>query len=94
MPIGSAGAAERNGLMAVARAYRELAAAASRAAGTMKSMRDLPAAPHDASRLDRPQLLHWMRAKIEMQTELAELLIRHADLSKKVLGAMEADAAR
>ena len=89
---GSGGAREHDSLMVVAREYQAIADAAIRAASAMKAMRDIPAAPHDPLRLDRGRQALWMRAKIEMQTELAQLLIEHAEASKKVLAMLEGPA--
>src|SRR5260221_75042 len=86
---GPSGGRERDSLMVVAREYQAIADAAIRAASAMKAMRDIPAAPHDPSRLDRGRQALWMRAKIEMQTELAQLLIEHGEASKKVLAMLE-----
>jgi hypothetical protein len=78
-----AAAREQDGLTAVARGYREIADAAVGAAAAMKSMRDVPAAPHDPARLDRALFARWMAAKIEMQRALAALLLRHAEASEQ-----------
>ena len=83
------GKLEHDRLMVVAREYEAIAAAASRAAQAMKDMRDTPAVEHDPARLDRAAHVRWMRAKIELQLRFAELLTRHAEISKKVLAAME-----
>jgi ribosomal protein S18 acetylase RimI-like enzyme len=89
---GPSGAPERDSLMVVAREYQAIADAAIRAAAAMKAMKDIPAAPHDPSRLDRGQQALWMRAKIEMQTQFAHLLVEHAEASKKALVMMEGGA--
>jgi hypothetical protein len=89
---GPSGAPERDSLMVVAREYQAIADAAIRAAAAMKAMKDIPAAPHDPSRLDRGQQALWMRAKIDMQTQFARLLIEHAEASKKALAMMEGGA--
>jgi len=86
---GPGGGRERDSLLVVAREYQAIADAAIRAASAMKAMKDIPAAPHDPSRLERGQQALWMRAKIEMQTELAQLLLEHAVASKKGLAMME-----
>jgi hypothetical protein len=80
--VGSApGAARREheAMLRVAAAYRAMAAAAG------QEMRDLPPAPHDPARLDRPALARWMRAKIAMQRDLAAVLVRHAEESEAAL---------
>jgi hypothetical protein len=84
------GKKEQDALMAVARAYGAIADAAAGAARAMRSMKDIPAVAHDPARLDRAGQARWMRAKIEMQLEFAQLLLRHAEISKKVLATMEA----
>jgi hypothetical protein len=76
---------EHDGLLRVARAYRAMAEAAGRAAAAMTAMRDLAPAPHDGSRFDRAGQARWMRAKIEMQRDLAATLERHARDSDKAL---------
>jgi hypothetical protein len=53
----------------------------------MRSMRALPAAPHDPAAFDRPAFVVWMRDKIGRQRALAALLERHADVSARALDA-------
>src|SRR6478609_5029222 len=55
--------AEHEGIVRVAAAYRDMAAAAERAADLMRSLRALPAAPHDPAAFDRAAFTNWMRAK-------------------------------
>ena len=87
---GSAGGKlEHDRLMLVAREYESIAAAAGRAASAMKSMQSIPPVQHDPSQLDRAGQARWMRSRIAMQLELARLLTRHAEVSKKVLAEME-----
>jgi hypothetical protein len=83
---------ERAAMLRVARAYRAMADAATRAAAAMKAMRELPAAPHDPARLDRAALASWMREKIRMQLEFAALLTRHAEASERALAGLDARA--
>jgi hypothetical protein len=85
-------AAEHDCLTHVAREYRNIAAAAERAAAIMRSMADQPAAAHDPSRLDRSQQARFIRRKIELQLKLADLLVRHAETSRSALGELEAEA--
>jgi hypothetical protein len=59
-----------------------MAAAAARAAEAMRSMRDLPAAPHDPAGLDRAAFARWMREKVAMQRALARMLVEHAEVSE------------
>ncbi|HVV48852.1 MAG TPA: hypothetical protein VHG72_06125 [Polyangia bacterium] len=87
-----AAAREHAAIRAVAREYRAMAAAAGRAAQAMWAMRDLPAVPHDARKLDRAAQLRWMRRKIEMQRAFAALLARHAEDSEAALAGMEREA--
>jgi len=83
------GKQEHDQLMVVAREYEAIAAAAGRAARAMKDMRSVPPVQHNRALFDRPAQARWMRAKIEMQLEFAQLLTRHAEISKKVLAEME-----
>ncbi len=83
------GKQEHDRLMVVAREYAAIAAAASRAAQAMKDMKGIPPVEHDPTLLDRAGQVRWMRAKIEMQLEFAQLITRHAELSKRVLADME-----
>jgi hypothetical protein len=76
---------EHDALIEIAGAYRAMADAAARAVAAMTAMKDLDAAPHDPARFDRPGQARWMRTKIEMQRDLARLLVRHADESEAVL---------
>lgn len=90
--VGTAsGAAQREhqAMLRVAAQYRAMAAAAGRAATEMRTMKDLEAAPHDPRGIDRPAQARWMRAKIEMQRELAAVIIRHADESERALAELE-----
>lgn len=83
------GKREHDSLVTMGHEYRAIAEAAGRAASAMRAMKDLPAAPHDPARLDRAGQARWMRAKIDMQVELARMLMRHAEASKKVLAELE-----
>jgi hypothetical protein len=85
-------ASEHDALMHVAREYRSIAAAAERAAAIMRSMHGLPTAPHDLSRLDRPGQARFIRRKIELQLQLADLLVSHADASRGALAELETRA--
>lgn len=82
-------AAEHDCLTHVAREYRNIAAAAERAAAIMRSMSEQPAAPHDPSRVDRTAQARFIRRKIELQLALADLLVRHADTSRSALAELE-----
>jgi hypothetical protein len=87
-----AAAAEHDALAHIAREYRNIAAAAERAATIMKSMQDLPPAPHEPSRLDRRAQARFIRHKIDLQRKLAELLVSHAEASRAALLELEAAA--
>lgn len=86
------GAAERAALLCTAEHYRAIGNAALSAATFMRSLGDLAAAPHDPSRFDRAGFADWMRAKIELQRELARCLCTHAATSAKELGRIEGDS--
>jgi len=79
--------AEHDGLRRVADAYRDMANAADRAVVVMRSMRALPAAPHDPAAFDGAAFASWMRDKIARQRALAALLERHAASSARALDA-------
>lgn len=85
-------AAEHNGLKHLATEYRNIAAAAERAAAIMRSMEGLPPAPHDASRVDRSAQARFMRRKIELQLRLADVLVHHAEASRSALVELELTA--
>ena len=70
---------EREAMLAVADAYRAMADTAARAAALMRSLADLPPAPHDPARFDAPAFAGWMREKLVRQRALAAMLTRHAD---------------
>ena len=77
--------AEQSGLRRVAEAYQSIATAAEQAARTMRELHDLKEAPHDLGTWDRQQFVGWMRRKIELQREFAELVLAHAQASERVL---------
>lgn len=82
-------AAEHDALSHIASEYRNIAAAAERAATTMRSMHDLQPAPHDPLRLDRLAQARFIRHKIELQLKLAQLLVAHAEASRSALVDLE-----
>jgi len=82
-----AASAEHDGLRRVAAAYRDMADAADRAVAVMRSLRALPAAPHDPAAFDSAAFASWMRDKIARQRALAALLERHAEGSARALDA-------
>ena len=73
---------EHDCLRLIASEYRSIALAAERAAAIMRSMHDLPPAPHDPARVDRAALTRWMRRKIELQRTFAKLLLSQAEASE------------
>ena len=85
-------AAEHDALVQIAREYRNIAAAAERASAIMKSLHDLPPAPHDPSRLVRPAQARFIRHKIDLQLKLADLLVSHAEASRAALVDLETTA--
>jgi hypothetical protein len=90
--VGSAtpaSAAEHDALVGVAAHYRTIAQAAARAAAAMRGLVALEPAPHDPTALDRAAFARWMGRKIELQTELARLLLEHAEASRAVLAGMD-----
>jgi hypothetical protein len=78
--------AENEALRAVAEAYEALATAARRAADTMRSFSTLAPVPHDPARFEREPFLAWMRSKVELQRNLARLLLEHAAENERILG--------
>jgi hypothetical protein len=82
---------EHEGLLAVARGYEDVAAAAESLATLMQSMRALEATPHESSRLDRASLLGWMRTKVQLQRKLAQLLETHAQTAERTSDAQVQD---
>ena len=82
-------AAEHDCLTHIAREYRNIAAAAERAAAVMRSMADQPGAPHDPARADRAGQARFIRRKIELQLRFADLLVQHAEASRSALAELE-----
>ena len=76
---------EHDALQQVAAGYEAISEAASRTAAAMHAMRDLPPAPHDPNAFDRVSFVSWMREKVELQREMAKLLLEHAASSEAVL---------
>lgn len=76
---------EHDAMLGVAAEYRAIAAAAEHAARVMRSFANLDAAPHDPAAFDRAAFSEWMRTKIELQRELANMLLAHAAASEKAL---------
>src|SRR4051812_37995728 len=67
--------AEHEAMIAVAEHYERIGLAAVDAARTMRSLEDLVPPPHDATSFDRAAFGSWMREKIRMQREFAQLLV-------------------
>jgi hypothetical protein len=82
-------AGEHDALSYIAREYRNIAAAAERAAAMMKSLHGLSPAPHDPTLLDRAAQARFIRRKIDLQLKLAHLLTVHADASRSALAELE-----
>ena len=76
---------ERDAMLRVAGEYRTIAAAAEGAAAVMRTFGGLEPAPHNPATFDRGGFVSWMRAKIELQRRLAEMLEAHASASEKAL---------
>lgn len=76
---------EHAALRAVAAAYRDMAASATRAADMMRALRDLSPAPHEPSRFDRAAFAAWLRTKVGLQRTLARMLDRHAEVAEGAL---------
>lgn len=76
------GKRERDVLLAVRTEYQALSASAQRAAALLRSAQDLPNAEHDPSALDLETLAEWLKVKVRLQRELAQLLSMHADESE------------
>lgn len=76
---------EQAALHAVAAAYEDMAASATRAAQIMRALRDLPPAPHDPACFDRAAFGEWLRSKIALQRALARMLDRHAEVAENAL---------
>jgi hypothetical protein len=76
---------EHDAMLAVAQGYETTAAEAQRTANIMRTMQDIPPAPHARENWDKGSFALWMTRKIEMQRELARMLLEHADQSERVL---------
>ncbi len=77
--------AEHVALLEVARLFRNTASCARSAAVAMRSMQHLDPAPHDPERWDRVAFVAWMQRKLELQTELGNLLLAHVDQARQNL---------
>lgn len=76
---------ERAAMLSVAESYDFMSSAAVKTATLMRSLSDLPPAPHDPSGLDREAFAQWMAVKIQLQRSLARTLLEHAEQSQRVL---------
>lgn len=86
--VGSASdaaAAEHDALVQLAFDYRAIAGAARQAASTMRGMTGLDAAPHDPERWDKAGFAAWLALKIDLQTQLGQLLLDHAKEARRHL---------
>jgi hypothetical protein len=81
---------EQEAMLATAQRYAGLSAQAEETAGALRALAQLPAAEHDASKLDRKKLAAWMKTKIELQRKLAGSLLEHAEESQRVLDELTA----
>jgi hypothetical protein len=81
-------AAEHTAMIAVADGYEAISAEAQRICNLMRTLKDLPAAPHDPEAQDRKALAEWMQSKVNVQRKLAKLLNEHADQSERALKAI------
>lgn len=69
----------------VAQGYDALAAEARRTANLLRTLKDLPPIAHDPKGWDLGKFATWMHTKVELQRELAKLLLEHAEQSERVL---------
>jgi hypothetical protein len=76
---------EHDAMLATAENYELISAKSEQAASAMRALEKLPAAQHDASKLDRQKLAAWMKKKVELQRKLASVLLAHAEQSQRVL---------
>jgi hypothetical protein len=76
---------EHAAMLAVAESCDFMSNAAAKAATLMRSLCDLPQAPHDPGGLDREAFAQWMAVKIQLQRSLARTLLEHAEQSQSVL---------
>lgn len=80
-------AREHAAMIAVADGHEAISAEAQRVCNLMRTLEDMPPAPHDPAAQDRSGLIEWMQSKIAIQRKLAKLLTEHADHSEQVLAA-------
>jgi hypothetical protein len=76
---------EHEAMLAVASAYRAIGAAGSEAGRLMRSFEHLTAVPHDPAGRDVQAFASWMRAKMELQRKVGNMLLAHAELSEAAL---------
>jgi hypothetical protein len=79
---------EHDAMMDVAHGYEAIGLSAQRTATLMRTLENLPTVSHDPQKLDRKKFLVWMKTKIDLQRELARLLMEHAEQSERVLQEM------
>jgi hypothetical protein len=76
---------EHAAMLSVAESYDFMSNAAAKTATLMRSLCDLPHAPHDPGGLNREAFAQWMAVKIQLQRSLARTLLEHAEQSQGVL---------
>lgn len=79
---------EHDAMLAVAEGYKTMGEAGRAAAELMRSLEHLPAVRHDPSARDLPAFRAWMTTKIQLQREVAALLLEHAELSERALASV------
>jgi hypothetical protein len=81
----TAAAMEQRALARLAAEYQAIASAAVTASVTMRGLQGLEFAPHDPAKWDRNAFATWVRQKIELQRQFAQLLLEHAERSERAL---------
>lgn len=76
---------EHHAMNSVAQGYDTLAAEARRTANLLRTLKDLQPTAHDPKGWDLGEFATWMHTKVELQRELAKLLLEHAEQSERVL---------
>lgn len=81
---------EHDAMLAVAEGYEAISGEARSTAKLMRTLGALPSAPHPAEKWNRAKFEIWMKAKVELQRQLAQMLIEHAEQSERALKQMSA----
>jgi len=76
---------EHEALLSAAERYESIGSEAQQTATSLRSFAQLPAAPHDPSKLDKQKLGAFLKKKVELQRKLAGALLEHAEQSQRVL---------